>query len=150
MAVRKEFRHVFETARSIPAWDLLGAHLSEVEEGIARVRLPFRPDLRNSQGNIQGGILTAAADASGGWALLTLLPPGTVVATVEIKLNFLKPVKQDILAEGRVIRLGACLGISSLSVETASGKAAAGIATYFFKSVSREEGESDYNGAQIF
>ena len=58
----------------IPAVHFLGIKLVDVSEGRAVLELPFRPELCNSLGNIQGGFITALADAAGGMALYTLLP----------------------------------------------------------------------------
>ncbi|MBL0716145.1 MAG: PaaI family thioesterase [Desulfosarcina sp.] len=145
MASKYNYKHIFERAKHVPARNLLGAHLLEVDEGVARVCLPFRPELGNYFGAIQGGILTAVADMAGGWALLTLSPPKTLIVTVEIKLNFLKPSKEEVRADGQVIQLGANLGISSLSIVTLSGKRiAVGIGTYFLKPDLTEKGQKDY------
>ena len=93
----------------MPAWDYLGARLLKVSAGFAQVALPFRVEMSNSWGTLQAGFITAIADAAGGYALLTISQPHTLVTTIELKINFLRPISEDVTAEGKIIHLGASI-----------------------------------------
>ncbi|MGH7360470.1 MAG: PaaI family thioesterase, partial [Candidatus Methylomirabilales bacterium] len=75
-----------------PFWKFLGMELASAEEGVARVRLALRPDLKNSFGIMHGGVIGALVDSAGGLALLTTGVDGPI-PTVEYSLNFLAPVE---------------------------------------------------------
>jgi uncharacterized protein (TIGR00369 family) len=86
---------------------LFGFELEAVEPGRAVVRMPVRARHRQIHGVVHGGILAALADTAGGIACYMLLPRGTRLATIEMKINYLEPVsKGRIAAEARVLRKG--------------------------------------------
>ncbi|SHF95830.1 acyl-CoA thioesterase [Desulfacinum infernum DSM 9756] len=123
--------HVRERLRRIPALRLLGVDLLALEPGLVRLRLPFREDFCNSMGMVQGGFVTAVADAAGGLAVLSKLESGWKAPTIELKINFLEPIRGSVEAVGRVLRTGTGVGVSSMEIFLEDGTlAAAGIATY--------------------
>jgi len=128
------YNYLYQKAEGIPVWEHLGARLSNLSKGAAEVGLPYNTKLDNSMQALQGGITTAIADAAGGWALLTLVKPGTKISTVELKINFLLPIREDVVAEGKVVHLGSAIGTSSVKVKFMDGRiAAVGIGTYYLK-----------------
>jgi acyl-CoA thioesterase len=134
MSEHNDYGHIYERSQNMPAWDYLGARLLKVSAGFAQVALPFRVEMSNSWGTLQAGFITAIADAAGGYALLTISQPHTLVTTIELKINFLRPISEDVTAEGKIIHLGASIGTSSLRVKLPDGKDAAfGIGTYLLK-----------------
>ena len=63
-------------------------------------------------GTLHGGILCDLADAAMGYAFASTLAEDELFTTVEIKLNFLKPVfKSKLRAEGKLIKKGATVGL---------------------------------------
>lgn len=129
-----DYDFLYEKAAAIPAWKHIGAVVAKVEEGYAEVELTFVPQLANYLGVLQGGFVTAIADAAGGWALATLIERESLITTVELKVNFLLPIQQDVVAKGRVLRCGTKIGVSSIEVCLKDGEVtAAGIGTYYLK-----------------
>ena len=121
-----------------PAWNLLGIGLESLAEGTAVLELPFRPAVCNPHGSVHGGIVTALLDAAGGCALYTVLPQGTRVATVELKINFLLPLQGDARGEGTVVRAGSRIGVSSVQARAPDGEiCAVGLVTYMVEGSSR-------------
>ncbi|GAB4259125.1 MAG: hypothetical protein Kow0092_07130 [Deferrisomatales bacterium] len=121
-----------------PAWTLLGIRLSRLTQGRAILSLPFRPELCNPHGAVHGGLITALLDAAGGCALYTALPPGARVATVELKVNFLRPLRGDARGEGEVVRAGSRLGVSSVRALGPEGDpCAVGLITYVVEGAPR-------------
>jgi uncharacterized protein (TIGR00369 family) len=96
---------------------LIGARMTRVEPGMVQIELPFREDLTQQHGFIHAGIASTIADSAGGYAGLTLFPPGTSVLTVEFKMNLIAPADgEKLIATGRVIKPGRTLTICDLEV----------------------------------
>lgn len=105
-----------------PFWKFLGMELASAEEGVARVRLAARPDLKNSFGIMHGGVIGALVDSAGGLAVLTTGVDGPI-PTVEYSLNFLAPVEAGALtAEGRLLRRGRRIAVSEVTVTDEGGR----------------------------
>jgi len=80
----------------------------------------------NPMGTVQGGILAAIADAAMGWAYMTTLADGESYTTLEIKTNFLRPVRAGHLeARARVRNAGRTVGLVECDVLADGGKVAA-------------------------
>ncbi|MBI5167319.1 MAG: PaaI family thioesterase, partial [candidate division NC10 bacterium] len=106
-----------------PALQLLGVRVDRIEEGFACLTLPFKEELTNPNGTVQGGIISTLADAAASLAFLSLLGEGTQVATIEFKINFLSPVWEgEMMAEAKVLRKGRTLGVMVVEVKGADAK----------------------------
>ncbi|MGH7776278.1 MAG: PaaI family thioesterase [Candidatus Dormibacterales bacterium] len=81
--------------------ELIGARLAEVAKGRVVVELEAQGRHRHEGGVVQGGIITAVADAAMGMTLLTVQEGELANTTVELKINFLRPV-----VEGRIRGVG--------------------------------------------
>ncbi len=123
---------IFSKLEKIPALKILGIEPISWRKGEVSLRLPFNPGLCNSLGTVQGGFITALADAAGGWALISFLPRNHIVPTVEIKINFLQPVRSDVVATGKVIHKSKRLGTAFIEVsfENSGELAAVAVGTY--------------------
>jgi uncharacterized protein (TIGR00369 family) len=74
-------------------------------------------------GTMHGGILCDIADAAMGIAFASTLGAGESFTTVELKINFLRPVRQALLrAEGRVVHRGRTIGYAECDVLDENGK----------------------------
>ena len=74
-----------------------------------RVVLKMRVNKGHLQvhGVVHGGVLAALADTAGGLATYMACPPGTRVATIEMKINYLEAVEGgSVTAEAMVVRIG--------------------------------------------
>jgi len=66
--------------------------------------------MRIPWGTLHGGILCDIADAAMGMAFASTLAPGESFTTIELKINFFRPVWEARLqAEGRVVRRGSTI-----------------------------------------
>jgi uncharacterized protein (TIGR00369 family) len=102
---------------------LLGFELETAEAGRAVLRMRVRPRHKQIHGVVHGGILAALADTAGGLATYLMLPRGTRLATVEIKINYLEPVDQGtVRAEARVLRKGRNFAVVDCEVLDATGR----------------------------
>lgn len=94
-----------------PVAQLIGFKLTEVQPGLAIVELEADERHTNPMGTLHGGILCDIADAAMGIAYASLLNNGESFTTLELKINFLKPVwKTKLKAVGRVIKQGRNIG----------------------------------------
>ena len=101
----------------------LGMCLVELEEGRARFELDVDPEKHaNPMGTVQGGVLVALADGAMGVAYATALQDGETFTTLEIKMNYLKPVWSGTLsAVGTVVKAGRTIGLTECSITDESG-----------------------------
>jgi uncharacterized protein (TIGR00369 family) len=104
----------------------IGMRLASFQEGEAVVALDADATHANPMGTVQGGILAAIADAAMGWAYMTTLAEGESYTTLELKTNFLRPVRAGRLeARARVRNAGRTVGLVECDVVAEGGKVAA-------------------------
>jgi uncharacterized protein (TIGR00369 family) len=91
-----------------PVAKLIGFEVVAVERGGATFRLEARVEKHaNPMGTLHGGILCDVADAAMGMACATLLDEGESFTTLELKINYLRPVwNATVEARGKVIQSG--------------------------------------------
>jgi uncharacterized protein (TIGR00369 family) len=96
----------------------LGAELAEVGPGRCAIALPYRPELAQQDGFFHAGIVATIVDSACGYAAFTLMPAGSRVLTVELKLNLTAPARGErLVATGRVERAGRTLTVVRGEVE---------------------------------
>ena len=76
-----------------PYADLIGLAIDELENGRSTCSLEATERLYNPQRVVHGAVLYALADTGMGAALYPSLAPGEICATVEIKINYFRPVR---------------------------------------------------------
>jgi len=105
-----------------PVAGLVGFSLSAVAEERATIEIDAGPQHANPLGTLHGGILCDIADAAMGLAYATMLAEGETFTTIELKINFLKPVWSGRLrAEGKVIKRGRTIGLVESDVFDTKG-----------------------------
>ena len=100
-----------------PVAQLIGFTLTDVEPG--RAVIAFDADGRhaNPMGTLHGGILCDIADAAMGMAYAATLDANETFTTLELKINFLKPVRKGrLVATGRVVKGGRTVGLVECDV----------------------------------
>src|ERR1700756_5590789 len=98
-------------ANDIPVARLIGFEAKEIADGRATVILAAGPQHANPMGTLHGGVLCDIADAAMGIAFASTLAPEESFTTVELKINFFRPVWQaQLKAEGTVVRRGHTIG----------------------------------------
>jgi uncharacterized protein (TIGR00369 family) len=109
----------------VPIGDTLGFRLVEVERG--RVALLGNPDRRsyNLIGTVHGGWAAAILDSALALATLSTLEPSQAFTTVDIRINYLRPItveSGEIRAEGRVLQGGRRLAYCEAKLTDSAGK----------------------------
>jgi uncharacterized protein (TIGR00369 family) len=108
-----------------PISHLTGLEPVEAGEGSVTMRLPASEWLNSPAQRVQGGSITMLADAALAGAVETLAPAGTAIASIDVKVNFLRPVQsdgRDLTAIGRVEHSGRTLAIANAELFDADGQ----------------------------
>ena len=110
-------------ANDMPVGRLIGFETKEVADGRAVVALSAGPRHANPMGTLHGGILCDIADAAMGIAFASTLGPGESFTTIELKINFFRPVWEAVLnAEGKVVRRGSTVGYVECEIADEKGR----------------------------
>jgi uncharacterized protein (TIGR00369 family) len=105
-----------------PVAALLGFTLTRLNWGQAVIEFQASERHANPMGTLHGGILAAIADAAMGVAYMSTLGDGESFTTLEMKINFLKPVwKAKLSATGRVVKAGRTVGLVECDITDEGG-----------------------------
>ena len=106
-----------------PIAKTLGIKLVEAHDGVAVATMQVDERFHNPMGTIHGGIMTDLADLSLGVAVATLLEDGESFTTLQLNVNFLRPVFQtELRAEAKVVHRGRTIALVETIVKKAEGK----------------------------
>jgi acyl-CoA thioesterase len=113
----------------LPFLEHVGAQITECGEGKSVIRLEVQPIHFNSHGVVHGAALFTLADTGMGAALFSTLGPDERCSTIEVKINYFKPVlegtvecRSHVLHRGRrVANLECTLTVGGALVGKASG-----------------------------
>src|ERR1700726_4515432 len=105
-----------------PIGRLLGFVLKEIEPGRAVFEMEADERHHNPMGTLHGGLYCDLADAAMGYAYAATLGEGESFTTVELKVNFLRAVRQGRLtAKAKVVKAGSPLGYVECAVTDEDG-----------------------------
>ncbi|MBD0369687.1 MAG: PaaI family thioesterase [Pyrinomonadaceae bacterium] len=104
---------------------LMGFKITEVSEGYAV--LTVRPDDRhyNGIGIAHGGLAATLLDSATGCAINTMMPAGRIFTTLEMKINYVRPIRGEtgvVRCEARVIHVGGRVATAEGRVVDEQGK----------------------------
>ncbi len=110
-------------AKDTPFYRHIGIEILEIGHGFAKLGLNFEDCLTHPFGYLHGGVIASLADSTGINAVLSALGDDEKAVTLEMKINFLAPVKDTaIYAEGRVIHRGRRIAVSDVDVRKEGGE----------------------------
>src|ERR1043166_10148898 len=90
-----------------PGARLIGFTLTAIQHGQAVIEFEAGAQHANPMGTLHGGILCDIADSAMGMAYASTLGEGESFTTLELKINFLRPVTSARLtAEGTIVQQG--------------------------------------------
>jgi uncharacterized protein (TIGR00369 family) len=105
-----------------PVATLIGMRMTAVEPGAVRFELDAAKQHTSPLGTVHGGILCDIADAAMGCAHASHLDEGETFTTLELKMNFLKPVwAGHLVAEARVLKSGRTIGLVDCRITDEDG-----------------------------
>jgi uncharacterized protein (TIGR00369 family) len=104
---------------------LTGLRLVEAASGRSISALPATKWLCSPMGKVQGGVIAMLADAALSGAIVTVTPAATAMASVDLKVNFLRPGIADgreLLARGTLAHAGRTVAVAHSEVVDGDGK----------------------------
>lgn len=115
-----------------PVGAMLGWEVVSVGDGEATLTMDVGARFANRGGPVQGGIITALADTTTGYAFGTTLEPEESTTNFELNVNFLRPTFEDRLeATATVVNRGRTLGFVQCDVHNSAGKLVARLSTTY-------------------
>ena len=118
----KELNLLRELVSNQPYLQMLGLEVLDAGPGWTKERLPFKPEFLQPY-VLHGGVIYSLADTLAAHALATLIYPQEWLATVEQKINFLRPVERDaIVGHGRVVHMGKRMVYSEAEIHNEAGE----------------------------
>jgi len=105
-----------------PIARLIGFNLTAVKPGEAVIEFEATEAHANPMGSLHGGVLCDIADAAMGLAYAANLGEGESFTTLELKINFLKPIwNARLCAMARVVKQGRTGGLVECNVTDEKG-----------------------------
>ena len=107
-----------------PIAGLIGFTVVTAEPGRVTCRMQTDPARHgNPMGTVHGGVLCDLADAAMGLSHASLLKEGESFTTLELKINFLRPVwTATLTAVGEVVKAGATVSLVECSITDEQGR----------------------------
>lgn len=104
---------------------LLGMWITEVGEG--RVVFAAEPGEYhyNPLGTVHGGVAATLLDSAMGCTVQSVLPAGTTYTTLELKVNYLRPLTSKtgvVYCEGKIIHVGGRIATAEARLTDETGK----------------------------
>jgi uncharacterized protein (TIGR00369 family) len=100
-----------------PFHQLLGIRLVRIHKDGVTIACKLRPELLNASGVLHGGVTATLADAAVGMAITQRIGRPGAATTVEMKLNYLRPVSgRKITARARLLRIGSTLCVGRVDM----------------------------------
>jgi acyl-CoA thioesterase len=115
-----------------PLYQLLGIKIEEVKDGFARLSMKAETKHTQMYGTAHGGVLATLADSAAAWAVFGKANVEGNPVTVEMKINFLKPVcSGKVVAEARNVHEGSRIFVSDVEVRNEGKLVAKSLVTYY-------------------
>jgi uncharacterized protein (TIGR00369 family) len=136
MTVKKvsaaRLRRIQKAIDSVPYAHLLGIELRNLEPGGATLGFKISKEHMQNQGVVHGGAIASLIDTTMAIAILSELPRGQRVTTVDLNICYLRPLTHgSVTAVARVIRMGRRLITVSAEVfDDAGSLASTSLSTY--------------------
>lgn len=113
-----------------PIAQLIGFKPIAFNNGEVVLELDAKEAHTNPMGTLHGGVLCDVADLAMGMAFAVTLEDDESFTTLELKINFLRPVFQEkLLAYGRVVKRGKSVGMVECDIKNSSGSLVAKVSS---------------------
>lgn len=114
-----------------PFGELIGLDFTELRKGFALCTLEVDAKLFNPHKVLHGGVIYSMADTGMGAALYSLLEKDESCATIELKINYFKPVKSGtLICTTEVVHKGKKIAVLESEVKNGKDIVAIAIGTY--------------------
>lgn len=100
-----------------PIATLIGFRMSAIEPGRSRFEMDADGRHHNPMGTLHGGVLCDIADVAMGSAYAATLEEDESFTTLELKINFVRPVTAaHLIADAVVVQRGKTVGLTECSI----------------------------------
>lgn len=126
------FQKLKQFLREIPFNSHIGLRLVRMHKDGVTIECPVRAELLNGSGVLHGGVTAALADVAVGMALARHLGRPRAATTVEMKINYLRPVPHGkVQARSHLVKVGTRLCCGRVEIRDAEKRpVAAALITY--------------------
>ncbi|MES0026600.1 MULTISPECIES: PaaI family thioesterase [unclassified Mesorhizobium] len=103
----------------------LGLQVVSAEVGSVRIHLLPMDGHTNPHGFMGGGVIATVLDTSTAWVCDTMCAPGEACVTIDLNVNFLRPVRIDdsvLLAHATMVHSGSRIMVAEGKLWQADGK----------------------------
>jgi len=136
-------RKLPKTMRSAPFVQNLGLKFPKMENGYCLAETRVTDEMLNNYGNVHGGVLFTIADAASGAAAFFALSEGELCRTIELKINYFKPViSGEIICEATLVNKSRNLATVEAEVTNNQQIIAKTLGTYFIQQIDPERDKS--------
>jgi len=134
-----------------PYFSLISMKIKELEWGTSVLEVELEEKHLQPFGYVHGGAIASVIDAATFWAVFPQVKDGMGLTTVEVKANFLAPVKDGkLVVKGRCIKIGRTLALGEAYVNSAEGSLVAhGTATMMIVPDLKVEGQENLPPKQV-
>jgi uncharacterized protein (TIGR00369 family) len=116
-----------------PLMSTLDFSIGEIAPGVVTFHMEPKEFHYNPLGSVHGGVITALLDSAMGCSIQSLLPKGTGYTTLELKVNFLRPITTksgNLTCIGKAIHSGSKIALTEAQITDGRGKIVAhGVST---------------------
>lgn len=103
----------------VPVAGQMGVVVDRVAPGEVDARVPYRKAFVRPGGTVAGPVLMALADFVMWGVVMSLIGPVKLAVTTSLNINFLRrPDPGDIIAKGRILKLGRRLAVGEVYLYT--------------------------------
>ena len=131
--MQPSLERLIERGEKSPFYQLLGMRIVEVRENYARLSVKIDKKHVQFLETVHGGVVASLADSAAAWAVYGSSNLKGIPVTVEMKINFLKPVKSGkLIAEARNVHEGSRIFVTDVEVKNDKGiLVAKSLVTYY-------------------
>lgn len=92
-----DFRRIINAFENLPHAHALGMTFLSLDRGRGSIRLPYHADLVGNPRTrvVHGGVITALLDTVCGAVVMTSVPDGTPLVTLDLRIDYLHPASPD-------------------------------------------------------
>jgi acyl-CoA thioesterase len=129
-----------------PFAEMLGIRVTRFGDGVGQCALEIREELLNLHRSVHGGVIYSLADVGMGVALHSLLDPGELCSTIEIKMNYFLPARgQRLVCTSRILQKGKSIAVLEAEIKDRNRLIAKGMGTFAVLSAAGNSGKEKTN-----
>ena len=125
MSGMEALRLCIDASQPPPIYHLTGLRPTQASEGDCTFVLPASPWLASPSPVLYGGAIALLADAALSGAFMTVNPPGGSFASLDLKVNYLRPVIPDgglLTGRGNLVHRGRSMAFATAELTNEDGK----------------------------